>query len=85
MSKEVKMKEIKIVSFDNRGRIVVPKIIRKSLGLSENSQLMMVADTETKEIRITPVAFNPEKIPVKFRIKITAFIRYIPDLINRMF
>ncbi|TXT65693.1 MAG: hypothetical protein BAJALOKI1v1_390013 [Promethearchaeota archaeon] len=64
------MKEVKIVSFDNRGRIVVPKVIRKSLGLTENSQLMMVADTETKEIKITPVAFDPNKQPIKFRIKI---------------
>jgi bifunctional DNA-binding transcriptional regulator/antitoxin component of YhaV-PrlF toxin-antitoxin module len=64
------MKEVRIVSFDNRGRLVVPKIIRKSLGLTEDTQLMMVADSESKEIRITPVAFEAKQKPIKLKIKI---------------
>jgi bifunctional DNA-binding transcriptional regulator/antitoxin component of YhaV-PrlF toxin-antitoxin module len=64
------MKEVRILSFDNRGRIVVPKIIRKSLGLTEDTHLMMVADSESKEIKITPVAFNSREKPIKLRIKI---------------
>jgi len=64
------MKEVRIVSFDNRGRLVVPKIIRQSLGLTEDTQLMMVADSESKEIRITPVAFDVKQKPIKLRIKI---------------
>ncbi|MFX0187018.1 MAG: AbrB/MazE/SpoVT family DNA-binding domain-containing protein [Candidatus Hodarchaeota archaeon] len=51
---------------DNRGRIVIPMTIRKSLGLTENSQLMMIADSDTKEIRITPVGIKGDSL--KFRI-----------------
>jgi AbrB family looped-hinge helix DNA binding protein len=62
------MKEIKILTIDNRGRIVIPQIIRKSLGLTTNSQLMMVSDSETKEIRISPIGLGNEKIPIKLKI-----------------
>ena len=60
------MKETRILTIDNRGRIVIPQIIRKSLGISENSQLLVIADSETKEIKITPVGFRGESL--KFRI-----------------
>ncbi|MFW9898948.1 MAG: AbrB/MazE/SpoVT family DNA-binding domain-containing protein [Candidatus Thorarchaeota archaeon] len=54
------------MTIDNRGRIVIPMTIRKSLGLTENSQLMLIADSETKEIRITPVGIKGDSL--KFRI-----------------
>lgn len=60
------MKDVKFLAIDNRGRIVIPMTIRKSLGLTENSQLMMIADLETKEIRITPVGIKGDSL--KFRI-----------------
>ncbi|MFW9938566.1 MAG: AbrB/MazE/SpoVT family DNA-binding domain-containing protein [Promethearchaeota archaeon] len=62
------MKEVKVLSIDDRGRIVIPQIIRKSLGLTTNSQLIMVSDSETKEIKITPIGLGGEKIPIKLRI-----------------
>ncbi|TXT60624.1 MAG: hypothetical protein BAJALOKI2v1_90038 [Promethearchaeota archaeon] len=63
------MKEVRILSIDNRGRIVIPQIIRKSLGLTTDSQLMMVADSENKEIKITPIGLSTgEESPVKIRI-----------------
>ena len=60
------MKEVRILTIDNRGRIVIPQIIRKILGVSENSQLMVVADSETKEIKISPVGLKGDSL--KFRI-----------------
>jgi len=60
------MKDVKFLAIDNRGRIVIPMTIRKSLGLTENSQLMLIADSETKEIRITPVGIKGDSL--KFRI-----------------
>ncbi len=60
------MKDVKFLTIDNRGRIVIPMTIRKSLGLTENSQLMLIADSETKEIRITPVGIKGDSL--KFRI-----------------
>ena len=60
------MKETRILTIDNRGRIVIPQIIRKSLGISENAQLLVIADSDTKEIKITPVGLRGDSI--KFRI-----------------
>jgi len=62
------MKDVKIISIDNRGRIVLPLVTRKNLGITTNSQLMLVSDSETKEIRITPVGISKEEKPIKFRI-----------------
>jgi len=62
------MKDVKIISIDNRGRIVLPLVTRKNLGITTNSQLMLVSDSETKEIRITPVGISKEDKPIKFRI-----------------
>jgi bifunctional DNA-binding transcriptional regulator/antitoxin component of YhaV-PrlF toxin-antitoxin module len=62
------MKDVKIISIDNRGRIVLPLVTRKNLGITTDSQLMLVSDSETKEIRITPVGIAKEEKPIKFRI-----------------
>ncbi len=62
------MKDVKIITIDNRGRIVIPLVTRKSLGLTTNTQLMLVSDSETKEIKITPVGISEEEKPIKFRI-----------------
>ena len=62
------MKDVKIITIDNRGRIVLPLVTRKNLGITTNSQLMLVSDSETKEIRITPVGITKDEKPIKFRI-----------------
>jgi AbrB family looped-hinge helix DNA binding protein len=62
------MKEVRVITIDNRGRIVIPQLIRKSLGLTTSSQLMLVADSENKEIKITPIGLSNEKKPIKLRI-----------------
>ncbi|TFF97561.1 MAG: hypothetical protein EU547_03955 [Promethearchaeota archaeon] len=64
------MKEIKIVSLDDRGRLVIPKHIRKSLGFTEETQLMLLADSETKKITISPVGLEKGQNPLKLRITI---------------
>jgi bifunctional DNA-binding transcriptional regulator/antitoxin component of YhaV-PrlF toxin-antitoxin module len=46
------MKEVKILSMDNRGRIAIPQPIRKIVGLTTKSLIMLVADSETKKIEI---------------------------------
>ena len=62
------MKDVKIISIDNRGRIVLPLVTRKNLGLTTNSQLMLVSDSETKEIRITPIGLRDERNLIKVRV-----------------
>ena len=58
----------KIITIDERGRIVIPKEARNALGIAINSQLMMVSDSEAKELRITPIGLSGEKIPIKLRV-----------------
>jgi len=62
------MKEVKILTIDERGRIVIPQIVRKSLGITTNSQLMMISDSEVKEIKITPIGLQNESNLIKLRI-----------------
>ena len=62
------MKDVKIITIDNRGRIVLPLVTRKSLGITTNSQLMLVSDSETKEIRITPIGLRDESNLVKLKV-----------------
>lgn len=62
------MKEVKILTIDERGRIVIPQIVRKSLGITTNSQLMMISDSETKEIKISPIGLRDERNLIKLRI-----------------
>jgi hypothetical protein len=62
------IKDVKIISIDNRGRIVLPLVTRKNLGLTTNSQLMLVSDSETKEIRITPIGLRDESNLIKVKV-----------------
>lgn len=61
----------KIITIDERGRIVIPKEARNALGITTNSQLMMVSDSEAKEIRITPIGLAGEKNPIKLRVSMS--------------
>ena len=58
----------KIITIDERGRIVIPKEARNALGITTDSQLMMISDSEVKEIRITPIGLSGEKNPIKLRV-----------------
>jgi len=64
------MKETEILKLDKRGRIVIPRIMRKSLGLTEGSQLMAISDSDSKEIRIIPLQLIDDKIYIKLKITI---------------
>lgn len=56
-----------LVIIDSRGRIVIPSRIRKILNISEGMYMMLIADPEKREVRITPLAEAYAKI---YRIKI---------------
>lgn len=62
------MKEVKILTIDDRARIVIPQTIRKAIGLKKDSKIMLVADTETKKIEITPLAIAETHKPLKVKI-----------------
>ena len=46
----------------------MPLVTRKNLGLTTNSQLMLVSDSETKEIRITPIGLKDEGNLIKIKV-----------------
>ncbi|MGV9204637.1 MAG: hypothetical protein ACOC44_11540 [Promethearchaeia archaeon] len=44
--------------------------MRKSLGITSDSQLMLIGDSEKKEIRITPAGIDREHEQIKYKITI---------------
>ncbi|UYP47367.1 hypothetical protein NEF87_003652 [Candidatus Lokiarchaeum ossiferum] len=62
------MKETEILKIDSRGRIVIPRGMRKSLGLKENSHIMLISDSNENELRIIPLPFSDEQAFMRLRI-----------------
>ena len=50
------MRLTELVRMDSKGRIIVPMTYRNSFDLREGMYLMLIADTETHEIKIIPFA-----------------------------
>ena len=61
------MRMTEIVRVDSRGRITMPSSIREAAKLSEGMYVMLIADLDKKEIRITPFA-DPEAKLVELSI-----------------
>ena len=57
-----------IVRVDSRGRITMPSSIREAIRLSEGMYVMLIADLDKKELRITPFA-DPEAKLVELSIR----------------
>ena len=53
------MRMTEIVRVDSRGRITMPSSIREAVSLSEGMYVMLIANLDKKEIRISPFA-DPE-------------------------
>lgn len=64
------MKETEILKIDSRGRIVIPRGIRRSLGLKENSNIMLISDPDDNELRIIPLPFSEEQAFMRLKIMI---------------
>ncbi|MHA1488739.1 MAG: hypothetical protein ACTSRI_03675 [Promethearchaeota archaeon] len=62
------MKEIKILQIDNRGRILIPQSLRKLVGLSKESKLMVIADSELNELKITSIGLAEAEKLMKLKI-----------------
>lgn len=63
-----KMKETEILKVDSRGRIVIPRSMRKALGLKENSHIMLISDSEENELRIIPLPFSEDQTFMRIKI-----------------
>jgi AbrB family looped-hinge helix DNA binding protein len=61
------MRMTEIVRIDSRGRVTMPSSIREAVRLSEGMYVMLIADLDEKEVRITPFA-DPEAKLVELRV-----------------
>jgi AbrB family looped-hinge helix DNA binding protein len=64
------LKETEILKIDARGRIVIPRGMRRSLGLKENSFIMLISDPDNNEIKIVPLTFSENQSFIKLKILI---------------
>lgn len=64
------MKLSEVAKIDSKGRITIPLIMRESLGLFEGMHVLLIADTESREIILTPI-FPPsaELLELKIELK----------------
>jgi AbrB family looped-hinge helix DNA binding protein len=63
------MRISEIARIDSRGRILIPSSVRNTLALREEAYVMLIADLESREIRLIPFA-DPEAQLYELRILI---------------
>ncbi|RLI24050.1 MAG: AbrB family transcriptional regulator [Candidatus Hecatellales archaeon] len=61
------MRISEIARIDSRGRILIPSSVRSTLALREEAYVMLIADLESREIRLIPFA-DPEAQLYELRI-----------------
>ncbi|MCS7113629.1 MAG: ACT domain-containing protein [Nitrososphaerota archaeon] len=73
------MHRVDVVKLDGKGRILVPIDIRRILGLRKGMYLLIVADSERGEIRLTPFLDSRAKLA-----RITVGLKDIPGALARI-
>ncbi len=63
------MRITEIVRVDSKGRITIPMLVRDSLNIVEGMHLVLIADTDRREIIVTP-ALSPEAKVYELRIEV---------------
>ena len=64
------MRISEIVRIDNRGRLTLPSSIREVMGFSEGLYVMLMVETEEKQVRIVPFA-DPEAKLIEFHFALS--------------
>ncbi len=61
------MRVVEIIKLDAKGRVFLPIRMREAIGLKEGMYVMVIADLETRDIRVTAFA-DPEAKLIEFHI-----------------
>ncbi len=56
------MRFSEVVKVDSKGRVTIPLVIREALNIVEGMTIILVADAEKKEIVLTPLPVESEKL-----------------------
>lgn len=73
------MHKVDVVKLDGKGRILIPIDVRKTLGLREGMYLLLVADSERNEVRLTPFIDSGLKLA-----RITVGLKDAPGALARI-
>ena len=63
------MRLTEIVRVDSKGRITIPMVIREALNIVEGMHLVLIADTDKREILVSPVV-SPGALVYEMHIEI---------------
>ncbi len=63
------MKLTEIVRVDNKGRITIPMVVREALGIVEGMHIILIADSEKREILLSPL-LPPKAALVEISLKL---------------
>jgi len=79
------LKLAEIVRVDSKGRITIPMIVREALNIVEGMNLILIADSDKKQIILSPLPSTTEKlyeVYMEFRDVPGAFARITEKLVD---
>jgi len=79
------LKLAEIVRVDSKGRITIPMIVREALNIVEGMNLILIADSDKKQIILSPLPSTTEKlyeVYMEFRDVPGAFARISEKLVD---
>ncbi len=63
------MKIKEIVRVDSKGRITIPLVIRDALDIREGMSVLLIADTDKKELVVSPVSDEAKLLEIEIEIE----------------
>ncbi|MEM1619849.1 MAG: hypothetical protein QXU97_01380 [Fervidicoccaceae archaeon] len=77
------MRVTNILKVDPKGRITIPLVLREALGIQEGRLLLAIADTEKKELVITPLVPSEKQI-YEIKVELSDKPGALADLSERL-
>lgn len=73
------------VKIDSKGRVTIPMAVRKLFDLREGMQMLMVADKDSREIRLIPLPVAARLVKIKVLVEdrigvLAELTRYLAEL-----